>query len=345
MKKAMILDLIRYHEEHNENEFRRTAYEVAKEFDKSGDYQLGEYIVGLLSKGDTLSPQSNEANLTFFTKLEVKPSVLPLPESLKEDLIGVGNAILHAAGVHTFLFEGLPGTGKTESVKQLGRILGRDIFEVDFSQIVDSRLGQTAKNIKALFSEMNSYPGTQRVIFLFDEIDSLALDRLDSHDLREMGRATSALLKGMDELREDVVLIGTTNLYQAFDKALIRRFDAVIHFDRYTREDLAAVAETLINALLPKYPEAKKDTRLLRKILSLVPQLPMPGELKNEIRTSLAFSAMGSGLDYLRRLFLAMVPGADKMSAEQLRKAGFTFREISTLTGIPRSSVARRMGE
>ena len=38
-----------------------------------------------------------------------------------------------------------------------------------------------------------------KVIFLFDEIDALALDRTNSHDLREMGRATSTLLKGLDK--------------------------------------------------------------------------------------------------------------------------------------------------
>ena len=43
-------------------------------------------------------------------------------------------------GIHKFLFQGAPGTGKTEAVKQLARILNREIFMVDFSAIVDSKL-------------------------------------------------------------------------------------------------------------------------------------------------------------------------------------------------------------
>lgn len=48
-----------------------------------------------------------------------------------------------------------PGTGKTESVYQIARILGRDLLRVDFEQLIDSRLGETAKNVSILFDEVN----------------------------------------------------------------------------------------------------------------------------------------------------------------------------------------------
>ena len=51
-----------------------------------------------------------------------------------------------------------------------------------------------------------------------------------------MGRATSAILKGLDNLDERIVIIATTNLYGHFDRALTRRFDSIISFDRYTKE-------------------------------------------------------------------------------------------------------------
>lgn len=344
MKKKMILDLIKYHEEKNENEFRRTAYEVAKDFNQSGDYTLSEYIMGLLTPVNTLSLQANESNLTFFSKVKLTSSVLPVPECIRNDLIGVGNAILNKTGVHKFLFQGVPGTGKTESVKQLAKLLGMDLFELDASQIIDSRLGQTAKNVKKLFEEMNTYPLSKHTIFLFDEIDSLALDRVNDRDVREMGRATSALLKGLDDLREDVVLIATTNLYQMFDKALSRRFDAVVDFNRYTRQDLEDVAEGLLNDQISKYPGMKKDCRLFRKIVKLPKTLPMPGEMKNVIRTSLAFSLPGSETGYLSRLFSAFCPDLKKMNAEDLRKAGFTVRQIGILKNVSKSSVARQIG-
>ena len=77
---------------------------------------------------------------------------------------------------------------------------------------------------------------------MFDEIDAIALNRLDTNDLREMGRATSAILKGIDSLNNEVVLIATTNLFDVFDKALIRRFDAVINFNNYNQDDLLDIS-------------------------------------------------------------------------------------------------------
>lgn len=66
--------------------------------------------------------------------------------------------------------------------------------------MIDSKLGQTQKNIVSLFREITEFAHPEKVIVLFDEIDSIALDRTNSNDLREMGRATSTLLKEFDRL-------------------------------------------------------------------------------------------------------------------------------------------------
>ena len=81
-----------------------------------------------------------------------------------------------------------------------------------------------------MFKEINSFINPEKVIVLFDEIDALALNRTSSNDLREMGRVTSTLLKCLDRMNENVVLVATTNLFNMFDKALSRRFDSIIDF-------------------------------------------------------------------------------------------------------------------
>ena len=105
---------------------------------------------------------------------------------------------------------------------------------------------------------------------MFDEIDALALDRTNQNDLREMGRATSAMLKEFDRMNENVVLVATTNLFQYFDKALIRRFDSVIDFNRYSQEDLLSIAEKMLDRYLDKLKLANRDIRLFRKIMKLM---------------------------------------------------------------------------
>ena len=236
MKKKNILSLIRYHAEKNEAGFRNEAYEIAKDFDQAGDSQLAEYIMSLLSNVNTFVPQMEEMQSAFFEKIEAKEGMLLLPDVITQDIIGIVNAIDHRVGINKFLFQGAPGTGKTEAVKQLARILRREIYMVDFSALIDSKLGQTQKNLVELFKEINQFMQPEKVIVLFDEIDALALDRTNQNDLREMGRVTSTLLKCFDRMNENIVLVATTNLYDHFDKAIIRRFDSIIDFNRYERE-------------------------------------------------------------------------------------------------------------
>lgn len=342
MKKKSIINMIRYHSEKNESGFRSEAYEIAKEFDRTGDSQLAAYIMSLLSTTDSMIPQSIESESPFLDRISVETDMLLLPDSVKRDILGIINAINHHIGINKFLFEGSPGTGKTEAVKHLARILRRELFCVNTTVLIDSKLGQTAKNISALFKEiaMLSYP--ERVLILFDEIDALALDRTNPNDLREMGRATTEVLKGLDNLNANVTLVATTNLFQYFDRALTRRFDFVVNFDCYTQEDLLAIAERMLAKYLKKIKLATHDIRLFKKLMKLTNHIPNPGELQNLIKTSIAFSDPRDGHDYFRRLFVAICNGKEK-SAEELKDVGFTVREIGILLQKSKSGVCREL--
>lgn len=157
-----------------------------------------------------------------------------------------------------------------------------------------------------------------------------------------MGRATSAMLKGMDYMDERVVMVATTNLFSHFDKALVRRFDSVIDFNRYTPKDLITIAEEFLNKFLSKFKLANKDIRLFRKIIMLLDPIPYPGELKNIIRTAVAFSDPGDSMDYLRRLYYTAT-NENPEDLKKLQEQKFTIREIEILTKIPRSTVAREL--
>ena len=344
MKKKNVLNLIKYYTEKNDVAFRNEAYEIAKYFDEINNYQLSEYIMGLLSSTNTFSPQVDESDSHYFKKIETSSESLPLPEEIKDDVLGIVNAVGHNVGINKFLFQGPPGTGKTESVKQIARILERELYAVDFNQIIDSKLGQTGKNIAELFDEIQAVPNPAKVVVLFDEIDILAVDRINSNDLREMGRATSSVLKGLDSISNKVVIIATTNLFNAFDKALIRRFDSVVDYGRYSRDDLVEIAEILLNELLPKFKSAGRNMRLFKKIIGNMDTIPYPGDLKNMIKTSLAFSNPNSEFDYLKRLYKSAL-GEEKYDTIDLHTKGFTLREMELLTGISKSQISREIKE
>ncbi|HAR79833.1 MAG TPA: AAA family ATPase [Succinivibrionaceae bacterium] len=344
MKKKNIINLIKYHVDNNDAGFRQEAYEIAREFDLAGDYQLSEYVMSLLSDVNSFVPQEVKVESEYFDKLDKKGDMLFLPDSITQELIGIVNAIERKIGIGKFLFQGPPGTGKTEAVKQLARILNRDIYMVNFASIVDSKLGQTQKNLLECFKEINGFVQYDQCIFLFDELDALALDRTSNNDHREMGRVTSSFLKCLDSVNENAVIIATTNLYKYLDKALVRRFDSVLDFDNYTPDDLLEISEKILDKYLQSMDLASRNIRLFRKIMKLNKEKLYPGELKNIIKTSIAFSDLNDDNDYLRRLYYTFC-GRRPENIRELSEQKFTVRGIEVLTKKSKSSVSRDLQE
>lgn len=227
MKKQNVLNLIKYHVERNENAFRNEAVSIARYFDAIGDDQLAEYIMGLIAESNLYAPQASDYESELLKQIDTRElHSLNLPTEISNDIKGIINAVNHNIGINKFLFEGLPGSGKTEAAKHIAKLLGRTLYCVDFDNLIDSKLGQTNKNIASVFLEINKIPYPSRVVVLFDEIDVIALDRVNRNDVREMGRVTSTILRELDrltDLNKEIVIIATTNLYSNFDKALIRR--------------------------------------------------------------------------------------------------------------------------
>ena len=343
MKKQNVINLVKYHVEKNEEAFISEVAEIAKEFDQSGDSVMANYLMELVSSANYYVPQSSYKNLHYLTKVDYKNTPLLLPEIIEEDILGITRAISKKADLTKFLFYGAPGTGKTESVYQIARILGRDLLRVDFEQLIDSRLGETAKNVSILFDEIN-HLAFGKIIILMDEIDALVLDRINVNDLREMGRVTSAFIKELDRLNENVVIIATTNLFSNFDKAIVRRFDATVSFDRYSKEDLIEIADELLSSTLKKNVNSKQDMRLFNKILKNMESIRFPGDLKQIIKTSVAFSSKANEYDYLRKIYFALNDNKE-IDIQRLNDEGYTTREIEILLRIPKSSVSRKLKE
>lgn len=342
MKKQNIINLVKYHIEQNNAAFVSEVSEIAREFDANGDYEVAQYLMDLVSNANVYIPQASYRNLQFLEKLEYSSSPLLLPNIIEEDVIGIARAIKNKSGMSKFLFYGAPGTGKTESAFQIARLLERDILTVHLEQLIDSRLGETSKNITRLFDEINHLMYS-KVIVIFDELDALVLNRNSENDLREMSRVTSTFLRELDTLGNQIIVIATTNLFENFDKALTRRFDAIVSFDRYSKEDLIGIADAMLTSNIKKAVNSSRDIRLFNKILSRLPEIPYPGDMKQIIRTSIAFSDETSKYDYLRKLYLTLNCNPKNVDIQNLSEQGFTTREIEILARIPKSSVSRKL--
>ena len=342
MKKQNIINLVKYHTEQNNAAFVSEVSEIAREFDANGDYEVAQYLMDLVSNANVYIPQASYRNFQFLEKLEYSSNPLMLPGIIEEDVIGIARAIKNKTGMSKFLFYGAPGTGKTESAFQIARLLERDILSVHLEQLIDSRLGETSKNVTRLFDEINHLMYS-KVIVIFDELDALVLNRSSTNDLREMSRVTSTFLRELDNLSDQIVVIATTNLFESFDKALTRRFDAIVSFDRYSKEDLIEIADAMLTSGIKKAVNSSQDMRLFNKILNRLPEIPYPGDMKQIIKTSIAFSDETSKYDYLRKIYLALNDNPKNVDIQNLSEQGFTTREIEILARIPKSSVSRKL--
>ena len=133
------------------------------------------------------------------------------------------------------LFYGSPGTGKTETVYQLARKTGRSILAVNVPEIKSKWVGDSEKNIKAVFDRYRMLvqrSGTAPIL-LFNEADAIFGQRMEGaqNAVDKMENSIqNIILQEMESL--DGILIATTNLTQNLDPAFERRFLYKIQFDR-----------------------------------------------------------------------------------------------------------------
>ena len=147
------------------------------------------------------------------------------------------------------LFYGGPGTGKTETVYQLARQTGRDIMVVDVPQIKSKWVGDSEKNIKALFDRYRELvkKAKQTPILLFNEADAIIGIRQQGAQraVEKMENSIqNIILQEMEAL--DGIMIATTNLQQNLDKAFERRFLYKIKFEKPTVEARVLIWRTMI---------------------------------------------------------------------------------------------------
>ena len=152
----------------------------------------------------------------------------------------------------TCLLYGAPGTGKTETALQLARQTGRDIMQVNISQIKSMWVGESEKNIKQVFDNYRAMVNDSQTtpILLFNEADAIIGKRQEG-TLRSVDKMENSIqniiLQEMEML--DGILIATTNLAQNMDKAFERRFLYKIKFDKPTVEARTSMWREMIPVL------------------------------------------------------------------------------------------------
>lgn len=162
---------------------------------------------------------------------------------------GISKKNAYGNGVSVLLY-GPPGTGKTMSAQVIAREIGLPLYRVDTSQLFSKYIGETQKNLNAVFDEAEK----SNVILFFDEADALFSKRteVENSNDRHANQEIAFLLQRIEEYKGMSIL--ATNFYSGFDKAFVRRITYACRLEQPDYETRLALWK---NTLPNEVPEDK----------------------------------------------------------------------------------------
>ncbi|MBV8762583.1 MAG: ATP-binding protein [Deltaproteobacteria bacterium] len=162
------------------------------------------------------------------------------------------------------LFSGPPGTGKTMAAGLVARELRCEIYQVDVSKITSKWIGETEKNLAALFDAAEA----GHAILLFDEADTLFGKRTDvkSSNDRHANQEVNFLLQRIESYTGMCIL--TTNHESAMDEAFRRRLAVHVRFPMPEVEERKHLWRTLVPASAPTRGELRFHELAERFVMS-----------------------------------------------------------------------------
>lgn len=193
-------------------------------------YELTVNDTEKIALNDLLFSEENKAALTQTIKEH------QYLEELKKYNLKVDNKIL---------LYGHSGCGKTTTAKAIATALNKNIVIINLSTLINARIGETSKNVKAIFDKAIR----EKSVLFLDEFDQIGKSRdSDDKDVGEMRRLVNTIIQLIDYFPTDSLLICATNHYHTIDTALLRRFQLRLQFEMPNENELDLYYDKLLTA-------------------------------------------------------------------------------------------------
>ncbi|NDR54114.1 ATP-binding protein [Actinomyces sp. 565] len=147
--------------------------------------------------------------------------------------------------MHRLLLEGPPGTGKTLTASVIASELSLPMYTVRLDSLLSKYMGETAAKLRTVFDEA----ATNRAVYLFDEFDALGGDR-SGNDVGEARRILNSFLVFLEGASAESIIIAATNHRAILDRALFRRFDAVLTYSLPSSKQAQTVIRKRLGSLV-----------------------------------------------------------------------------------------------
>jgi len=291
--------LVRVISDDDNTNFLRAAYEVTER-------TLHE-VLGVRDRNTFLTQQQSQASSKTFDRpyRVVAPRVsldqvvlaAPVRQRLEEVLWQVrdGNRLFREWGMDRVtekgkgtivLLAGPPGTGKTMTAEAMAHHLHRPLYQVDYAHLESKWIGETEKNIVAVFREA----AAAGAVVLLDEADAILSTRLDGghYNDRAYNRQVSILLTELEDF--DGLCVLTSNRSVALDDGLARRISATFSFGVPGPHERLRIWQALLPLGIPVAGEIDLD--------ALAQRYPLAGgHIKNAIVAAVRKAALREGAD------------------------------------------------
>lgn len=242
--------LVKSHAEGNDTRFYSVALQVAASAARSGQNRFAQDLRTLVDALRDAQPRS--ASVTSARPVPVAQPrgelaqllTVSYPKHILADLAledGVRQRLervllehrqadrLRSHGfspLRRLLLVGPPGTGKTLSAHVLAGELRFPLFVIRLDGLITKFMGETAAKLRLVFDALAETRG----VYLFDEVDALAGERTLSNDVGEIRRVLNSFLQFLELDASESLIVAATNHPQLLDRAMFRRFDAVIEY-------------------------------------------------------------------------------------------------------------------
>ena len=141
------------------------------------------------------------------------------------------------------LLHGPPGTGKTAFARQLAKQTGRPLLERRGSDLLSKWLGETERKMAAMFAEAED----EGAVLFLDEGDTFLGARTSTSAAWQVSQ-TNELLTRMADFGG--IFVCATNLVDALDPAVFRRFDLKVELGPLTSSGRRRLLEEAFGAIL-----------------------------------------------------------------------------------------------
>jgi SpoVK/Ycf46/Vps4 family AAA+-type ATPase len=221
------------------------AHEIRKMVDSSRQ-QKGARVIQFPQelKGLVLSEESRTPRVALVVPPELMDRINRIIQEYSQQDKLKKHGLAHRRKI---LLIGPPGTGKTMTARVLAHELRQPLNTVQVDKLVTKFMGETSAKLRQIFDLIQQ----EKAVYLFDEFDAIGGERSLDNDVGEMRRVLNAFLQFIEQDTSDSLIVAATNSPKLLDRALFRRFDDVLYYEKPTAEESKRLISNILGTFMP----------------------------------------------------------------------------------------------